>query len=49
MKGQKMPKNPSYFFVKGSIENFSEFKDQPSRTFITKFVLSEIQKLVKER
>lgn len=26
MKGQKLPNNPSYFFVKGSIEDFSEYK-----------------------
>lgn len=26
MKGQKLPKNPSYFFIKGSIEDFSEYK-----------------------
>jgi hypothetical protein len=23
MKGQKLPKNPSYFFVKGTITDFS--------------------------
>jgi hypothetical protein len=27
MKGQKLPKNPSYFLIKGEITNFVEFKN----------------------
>lgn len=49
MKGQKLPKNPVYFFVKGSIQDFVEYKEKISRISIAKFVLSEVEKLVKSR
>jgi hypothetical protein len=42
MKGQKLPKNPTYFFIKGSIQDFSEYKEKISRISISKYILTEI-------
>lgn len=49
LKGQKLPKNPSYFFIKGSMTDFEQYKEKVSRVSIVKFILSEIEKLVKSR
>ena len=49
MKGQKLPKNPTYFFIKGSIQDFSEYKEKISRISISKYILTEVEKLIKSR
>lgn len=49
LKGQKLPKNPSYFFIKGSMTDVEQYKEKVSRVSIVKFILSEIEKLVKSR
>lgn len=47
MKGQKLPKNPSYFFIKGAISDFVEYKNEVTRSSIVVFVLGQIKQTVR--